>query len=443
MKTTHTETYTTTQPMDEIEFDKQHIWHPYTSVINPDPVYEVVSAKGVHLQLADGRELIDGMSSWWTAIHGYNHPVLNQAIADQTQKMAHIMFGGLTHQPAIKLAKKLIDITCDNLQYVFFSDSGSVSVEVAIKMSLQYWVAQNQPEKNKLLTVNKGYHGDTFGAMAVCDPVSGMHGMFNHALPKHLFADAPECNTHNGNNSTNINSFHSLISQHHHELAAVILEPIVQNAGGMRFYCAEYLQQVRVLCDQFDVLLILDEIATGFGRTGTLFAYEHAHVQPDILTLGKALTGGYMTLAATLASKKVAKGISADGKGLLMHGPTFMANPLACSVANASIELLLSSNWKHTIATIEKQLSSELSPCKQLDVVADVRVKGAIGVVELKNAVNMPEIQAQFIKLGVWIRPFNKLVYLMPPYIINVDELSQLTSAIYQVLSRLPHYQES
>jgi len=434
---------TTSFQDEEVDFDKQHIWHPYTSMINPDPVYAVASAQGVYLQLEDGRKLIDGMSSWWTAIHGYNHPVLNQAVIDQTQKMAHVMFGGLTHEPAITLAKKLIDITSDNLQYVFFSDSGSVSVEVAIKMALQYWVAQEQAEKCKLLTVNKGYHGDTFAAMAVCDPVSGMHGMFSHALPKHLFADAPECDNIDGVITTNIDSFQTLISQHHKVLAAVILEPIVQNAGGMRFYCPEYLQQVRSLCDEFDVLLILDEIATGFGRTGALFGYQHANIQADILTLGKALTGGYLTLAATLTSEKIAKGISADNKGVLMHGPTFMANPLACSVANASIDLLLSSDWKHMVKTIENQLREELSACKALPVVADVRVMGAIGIVELKEAVNMPAIQAQFVELGVWIRPFNKLVYLMPPYIIKADELSVLTRAIYQVLSTTTHQDQN
>ncbi|MEE9352194.1 MAG: adenosylmethionine--8-amino-7-oxononanoate transaminase [Thiotrichaceae bacterium] len=426
------------QTPDWHDFDKQHIWHPYTSIIHPDPVYPVASADGVTLHLEDGRELIDGMSSWWTAIHGYNHPALNQAVIDQTKKMAHVMFGGLTHKPAVDLAKRLIDITCDNLQYVFFSDSGSVSVEVAIKMALQYWVAQDSPQKNKLLTVNNGYHGDTFGAMAVCDPTSGMHGMFTHALSEHLFADAPECEVIDGQVKTNIESFYALISQHHEELAAVILEPIVQNAGGMRFYCAEYLQQVRELCDEYDVLLILDEIATGFGRTGTLFAYEQANIEPDILTLGKALTGGYMTLAATLTSKKVAQGISADGKGVLMHGPTFMANPLACSVANASIDTLLNSDWKQAIQQIESQLLNDLAKCKTLESVVDVRVKGAIGVVELKEPVNMPEIQARFVELGVWIRPFNKLVYLMPPYIIGASELSRLTQAIYDVLST-PH----
>lgn len=417
------------------DYDKQHIWHPYTSVIAPNPVYPVVSASGVYLKLEDGRELIDGMSSWWAAIHGYNHPALNQAIIDQTLKVAHVMFGGITHQPAVSLAEKLISITCDNLDYVFFADSGSVSVEVAIKMALQYWVAQGKTQKHRLLTLSKGYHGDTFGAMSVCDPINGMHGMFSHALPEHLFADAPECDTTDGRVTTNIESFQRLIEQHQHELAAVILEPIVQGAGGMRFYCPEYLKQVRQLCDEFDVLLILDEIATGFGRSGTLFAYEQADIQPDIMTIGKALTGGYMTLAATLASKKVAEGISADNCGVLMHGPTFMANPLACSVANASIDTLLNMpSWQTTVKSIETQLIHELSPCEELPGVAGVRVKGAIGVVEMKEAVNMAVIQAKFVDQGVWIRPFGKLVYIMPPYIISPEQLSLVTSAIYNVL---------
>ena len=420
-------------------YDRIHIWHPYTSMRNPDPAYPVVAAKGVKLILENGQELIDGMSSWWAAIHGYNHPVLNQAIQQQMDKMAHVMFGGLTHQPAVTLARQLIETTCPSLQYVFFADSGSVGVEVAIKMALQYQVAQGKPEKHKLLTVASGYHGDTFGAMAVCDPVTGMHGMFSHTLAQHYFAEKPQCETIDGITSTNIDSFRELIQQHYSSLAAVILEPIVQGAGGMRFYCAEYLQQVRELCDAHDVLLILDEIATGFGRTGTLFAYEQAQIEPDILVLGKALTGGYMTLAATLTSDKVAKGISADGQGVLMHGPTFMANPLACSVASASIDLLLESDWKSRVNNISDQLTNELSACKTLDAVADVRVKGAIGVVELKSPVNMPQIQSHFVQLGVWIRPFGKLVYLMPPYIIKPAELSQLTSAVFQGISAMEH----
>lgn len=420
--------------MNSLDFDKEHIWHPYTTAINPNPVYKVESAQGVELKLANGIKLIDGMSSWWAAIHGYNHPTLNQAITDQTTKMAHVMFGGLTHDPAISLARQLIELTCKSLQKVFFADSGSVAVEVAIKMALQYWHNTEFTSKTKLLTVANGYHGDTFGAMAVCDPVNGMHNLFNNNLTQHFFADAPNCELKNGTEVTNIQSFEKLISQHHPQLAAVIIEPIVQGAGGMRFYCADYLLKVRQLCDAYDVLLILDEIATGFGRTGSYFAYQQANIEPDILVLGKALTGGYMTLAATLTSNKVANGISQDGSGVLMHGPTFMANPLACSVANASIHLLATGEWQQQVADIEQQLKHELATCKVFPQVVDVRVKGAIGVVELKTAVDMKKIQQQFVDLGVWIRPFNKLIYLMPPYIIKPYQLSQLTQAIITVL---------
>ncbi|MCK5725432.1 MAG: adenosylmethionine--8-amino-7-oxononanoate transaminase [Thiotrichaceae bacterium] len=417
---------------NSLEFDKKHIWHPYSSAVNPNPVYPIESAQGVRLQLSNGATLIDGMSSWWAAIHGYNHPSLNQAIYDQTEKMAHIMFGGLTHEPAISLAQKLIQLSSDSLKKVFFADSGSVAIEVAMKMALQYWSSIGQPKKNKLLTVAGGYHGDTFGAMSVCDPVNGMHQLFSQNLMQHYFADAPYCDE--ATQRADLNSFTQLIEQHHQQLAAVILEPIVQGAGGMRFYCANYLVQVRALCDQYDVLLILDEIATGFGRTGSYFAYQQANIEADILVLGKALTGGYMTLAATLTSDKIAEGINHNGSGILMHGPTFMANPLACSVANASLDLLATGRWQQQVMQIEKQLSEELNICKGFSSVADVRVKGAIGVVELKQAVDMATIQQQFVDLGVWIRPFNKLIYLMPPYIIEPQELSQLTQAIITVL---------
>jgi len=419
---------------DWLEYDKNHLWHPYTSMTDPLPTYPVESAHGVKLKLADGQELIDGMSSWWSAIHGYNHPVLNAAIEKQLQSMSHVMFGGLTHLPAVTLAEKLVNMTAEPLQHVFLADSGSVSVEVAIKMSIQYWYAQGQTEKQKLLTVRNGYHGDTLGGMSVCDPVNGMHSLFQGVLPKHFFVSAPVCFE---DGSNNVDELEEKLHQHHSEIAAIIIEPLVQGAGGMRFYCSEYLQQVRQLCDQYDVLLILDEIATGFGRTGTLFAYEQASIVPDILCLGKALTGGYMTLAATLTTRKVVQGISSDGMGVLMHGPTFMGNPLACQVANASIDLLLSSPWEETIARIENQLRSELIPCQELSIVADVRVKGAIGVVELKETLDMKKLQAEFVKEGVWIRPFNKLVYIMPPYIIKEGELTHLTEAIYRVLKRL------
>ncbi len=419
---------------DWLEYDKNHLWHPYTSMTDPLPTYPVESAHGVRLKLADGRELIDGMSSWWAAIHGYNHPVLNAALEQQIQSMSHVMFGGLTHLPAVTLAEKLVNLTAKPLQHVFLADSGSVAVEVAIKMAIQYWYAQGKTKKQKLLTVRGGYHGDTLGGMSVCDPVNGMHTMFQGVLPRHFFVPQPICSDDGENN---IEAMEKQLQQHQSEIAAVIIEPLVQGAGGMHFYCREYLQQLRVLCDKYDVLLILDEIATGFGRTGTLFAYEQADIVPDILCLGKALTGGYLTLAATMTTAKVVQGISADGSGVLMHGPTFMANPLACQVANASIDLLLSSPWKAAIEQIEKQLQEELSICQELTIVRDVRVKGAIGVVELKEAVDMKTMQADFVAQGVWIRPFNKLVYIMPPYIIKQGELTKLTQAIYKILKRL------
>ncbi|MDX2505413.1 MAG: adenosylmethionine--8-amino-7-oxononanoate transaminase [Gammaproteobacteria bacterium] len=421
-------------PSEWLDYDRDHIWHPYTSMTDPLPAYPVESAHGVRLRLADGRELVDGMSSWWAAIHGYNHPVLNAAIEQQIQSMSHVMFGGLTHLPAVTLAKKLVDITAAPLQHVFFADSGSVAVEVAIKMAIQYWYAQGFKDKQKLLTVRNGYHGDTLGGMSVCDPVNGMHSMFRGVLPQQYFAPPPECSS---DGSSNINALEKLLQAHQAEIAAVIIEPLVQGAGGMRFYCSQYLQQLRVLCDEYRVLLILDEIATGFARTGTLFAYEQAKIEPDILCLGKALTGGYMTLAATMTTGKVVQGISADGAGVLMHGPTFMANPLACQVASASIDLLLASSWQTQIKQLETQLQTELSPCQELAIVRDVRVKGAIGVVELKQPVDMKTMQADFVEYGVWIRPFNKLVYIMPPYIIKPEEVTLLTSAIYNILAHL------
>jgi len=421
-----------------LAFDAHHVWHPYTSMKNPPPVLPIVSAQGVYLELADGRKLIDGMSSWWSALHGYNHPTLNQALIEQSQKVSHVMFGGLTHQPAITLAQKLIDLSCDNLQHVFFADSGSVAVEVSIKMALQYWQAQGNTQKTRLMTVRNGYYGDTFGAMAVCDPVNGMHGLFRNVLAEHIFADAPMTTTLEGRPvdwaPEFIDDFANKLAKHHQQIAAVILEPIVQNAGGMRFYHPEYLQQVRQLCDKYQVLLILDEIATGFGRTGTLFAYEQANIQPDIMTIGKALTGGMMTLSAVLTSDKVVAGIEAQDGSMLMHGPTFMANPLACSVANASIDLLLESPWKERLSQIESQLKEQLAPCSGLDCVKEVRVKGAIGVVELHEPIDTTWSQPLFTEHGVWLRPFGKLVYVMPPFIINQKELGAITSAIYSVL---------
>ena len=414
---------------DPLQFDHDHIWHPYTSMVDPLPVYPVASAKGVRIRLADGRELIDGMSSWWCAIHGYNHPALNAAVRAQLDDAAHVMFGGLTHGPAIELARTLVDLTPPGLQHVFFCDSGSVAVEVAIKMAIQYWGAVGRPEKHRLATIRGGYHGDTFGAMSVCDPTTGMHERFRPVLPQHLFADRPRARPGEPLHPDDVAGIEDLLANHHPELAAVILEPVVQGAGGMWFYAPEYLNHVKALCERFDVLLILDEIATGFGRTGRLFACEHAGIEPDILCLGKALTGGYMSLAATLTSTRIAHGLSEDG-GVLMHGPTFMANPLACAVAKRSIELLEEIDWRARVIAIEAQLTEELAQYAGHPVVLDVRVLGAIGVVQTKVPVPVAAMQEVFVDAGVWIRPFNDLVYLMPPFVTNEDDLRQLTKAI-------------
>lgn len=407
-------------------FDNQHIWHPYAKIPNETLTYLVESAKGVYLTLEDGKCIIDGMSSWWSAIHGYNHPVLNKAIGTQLGKMSHVMFGGLTHQPAIELTKTLLNITPDNLTKVFFTDSGSVSVEVALKMALQYWHNKHQVNKQKFITIRGGYHGDTFGAMSVCDPDNGMHHLFSGVLPQHFFVKSPSIVSMD----EALADLEVVLKQNANSIAAMILEPVIQNAGGMRVYNPQYLLKAKALCEQYNILFILDEIATGFGRTGQLFALQHANVKPDILCLGKALTGGYMTLAATLTTNNVSSVV-----GTLMHGPTFMANPLACAVANASIELLLNSPWQNNIANIEKILSAELLPLQKHAQVKDVRILGAIGVIEFTHEIDTQTIQKHLIVFGVWLRPYGKLLYTMPPFIITNDELLTITNAIKVVVN--------
>ena len=416
-----------------IECDRQHVWHPYAAMPNPLPVFPVRSAAGVTLTLEDGRQVIDGMASWWTCIHGYNHPVLNAAAQAQIEQMSHVMFGGLTHQPAVQLAQKLIAMTPDPLQHVFFSDSGSVAVEVAMKMAVQYWYNQGQPQRHKFLTIRGGYHGDVFAAMSVCDPINGMHHLFKGFLPQQYFADRPEIPFDGDWQEEDIASFEQLLDQHHEHIAAAIFEPVVQGAGGMRFYSPEYVRRARELCDRYNVLLILDEIATGFGRSGELFACHHANICPDILCVGKALTGGFMTLAATLTTRRISETFAQGEAGVFMHGPTFMANPLACAVSVANLDLLESYDWRGMVAAIATQLKAELEPCRLLPSVKDVRVLGAIGVVELHEPVDMAIVQPQFVELGVWLRPFGRLLYTMPPYIIQPEDLSRITQAIYTV----------
>ncbi len=423
-------------------FDRNQLWHPYTSLPNPIPALEVIHAQGVYLTLSNQVKLVDAMASWWSVIHGYNHAELNKAAKTQLDSFSHVMFGGLTHRPAIDLAQRLVKITPEGLDTVFFSDSGSVAVEVAMKMAIQYWQAKNKQEigkenlanKNKFVALKGGYHGDTIGAMSVCDPITGMHHLFNDSLQKQYFVDRPSVDY----NPEEINALEQLFKTHHEQIAAFILEPLVQGAGGMYFYSKEYLYQANVLCKKYNILLIADEIATGFGRTGHLFACEEASITPDILCLGKALTGGYLSLAATLTTKTISNVISQSEAGAFMHGPTFMANALACSIANKNIELLLSSEWQKNILRIENALQDNLlnrdisTPLQ--NKIYDIRVKGAIGVIETHEPVDMQKVQALLPELGVWLRPFGKLVYTMPPYIISNDEIKKIADAMFNII---------
>ncbi len=410
--------------------DRERVWHPYAALPAALDPLAVVSAAGVRLRLADGRELIDGMASWWCAIHGYRHPALDAAVRGQLERMAHVMFGGLTHEPAVRLAERLLEMAPEGLEAVFFADSGSVSVEVAIKMCLQFQRAAGRRGRTRLLTVRGGYHGDTFGAMALCDPVAGMHGMFPGALAPHVFAERPPDGFHAGLDQPWAAHVGELVGRHSGELAAIVLEPVVQGAGGMRFHSPECVALLRRLCDEHDLLLVLDEIATGFGRTGALFACEHAGLAPDVMCVGKALTGGYMTLAATLCTRAVADAVSASEGGGLMHGPTFMANPLACAVALASLELLCESGWRERVDEIERQLRAGLEPARELAGVADVRVLGAIGVVQLRGEVDIAAATAVAVERGVWLRPFRDLIYTMPAYVMCEDDVAAVTGAI-------------
>ncbi|AUI86297.1 adenosylmethionine--8-amino-7-oxononanoate transaminase [Vibrio azureus] len=419
----------------DLDFDRHHIWHPYTSTLNPLPCYPVVSAEGVYITLENGKHLVDGMSSWWSAIHGYNHPHLNQALTQQIESVSHVMFGGLTHEPAINLCKHLLALAPSNLNHVFLADSGSVAVEVSLKMALQYWHAKGE-NRPKFLTLSHGYHGDTFAAMSVTDPNNAMHGLYKGFLPEHIFAQSPTCGFWDEWDPDDLADFKQKLEQNHHKIAAVILEPIVQGAGGMRMYHPMFLQGVRQLCDQYGVLLIADEIATGFGRTGKLFACEHANIQPDILCVGKALTGGYMTLSATLTSQDVADTVCSGEAGCFMHGPTFMGNPLACSVAVASLELIQQGDWQQQTQHIEQLFAQLLPKLESYEMVKNTRWLGAIGVVETHQPVNMKIIQEVFVEHGVWIRPFGKLIYMMPPFISQTKHIEKLINAVDAAVQR-------